>query len=354
MAAYVKSRSQKAGLPPGALVHVGERFREETSITAIDYDQDHVDVQEVRNAAECVPFRDTPAATWITIAGLHDVELLEELGIAFGLHPLIVEDILNTDQRPKVEDGGSYLYIVLRMIDGTNGLDTGKSDQISIVLGRNYVLSFLERDTDVLKPVRNRITEGKGKIRKMGPDYLAHAIIDTVVDNYFLVLEKIGERIEDVEEELMEKPTADTLHDIQQLKKEMLLLRKAVWPLREVIGSLERSESDFIESATTMYFKDIYDHTIQVMDTIETFRDMLSGMLDIYLSSVSNKMNQIMKVLTIMATIFMPLSFVAGIYGMNFEYMPELKWHYGYFMVWIVILIIGTTMIVTFRRRGWL
>lgn len=354
MQPYVKSRSQKAGLPPGALVHVGERFREQTKIVIIDYDEGHFLEKEVHTVEECLPFKDKQSTTWINISGIHDVDILEELGCAFGLHHLILEDILNTDQRPKMEDCGDYIYIVLKMIINKKNIGTDASEQISIVLGRNFVISFNENESDALKSVRDRIEGGKGKIRKMGPDYLAHAIIDTIIDNYFLALEKTGERIEDIEAELLKNPTYATLHAIQRLKKEMILLRKSVWPLRETISGLERIESPLIQETTGMYFKDIYDHTIQVIDTIETFREMLSGMLDIYLSSVSNKMNQIMKVLTIIATIFMPLTFLAGIYGMNFEYMPELKWRYGYFIILIIMLSIGLAMVIYFRKKKWI
>ena len=354
MSPQVKSRSEKAGLPPGALVHVGKRFHDTTKISVLDYDEESVTEREVRSIEECRPFKDSYSMTWIDIAGIHDVSVLEELGTIFELHPLILEDILNTDQRPKIEDNGDYIYVVLRSFNGASRIAEGTSEQISIVLGPRFVISLREREGKLLEPIQERIRSGKGRIRKLGADYLAHAIIDAVVDNFFIILERIGEDIETIEELLVSDPTNETLHKIQRLKKEMILLRKSVWPLREVISSLERSESTLIQDATHLYFKDIYDHTIQVIDSTETYREILSGMLDIYLSSISNRMNQVMKILTIIATIFMPLTFLAGIYGMNFEYMPELKWRFGYALVWFIFLTTAIVMIIYFRRKKWI
>jgi len=228
------------------------------------------------------------------------------------------------------------------------------SEQVSIILGQNYVISFQEKEGDVFNPIRERIRTGKGRIRKMGADYLAYGLIDAIVDGYFLILEKLGENIEDVEETMMSNPTPETLHSIHRLKRKMISIRKSVWPLREAVSTLERSDSSLIQDPTRIYLKDVYDHTIQVIDTVETFRDMLSGILDIYLSSISNKMNEIMKVLTIIATIFIPLTFIAGVYGMNFENMPELKWRWGYPAIWFVMLFIGILMLVYFRKKKWL
>ena len=289
------------------------------------------------------------------MSGLHQVELLERLNDCFGLHPLVLEDILNTDQRPKMEDFGDYLYIVLRMLDldKKNG-NAVVSEQISLILGKNFVLTFQEKEGDLFDPLRERIRNGKGRLRKMGPDYLVHALLDAIVDQYFVVLEKLGERIEFLEEELVTRPTPSTLHRLHQLKREMIFLRKSVWPLREVIGTLERGESSLIQASPDLYLRDIYDHTIQVIDNVETFRDMLSGMLDIYLSSISNRMNEIMKVLTIISTIFIPLTFIVGLYGMNFKFMPELEWPWGYPSVLLLMLGVTVFMLFFFRRKKWL
>jgi magnesium transporter len=267
----------------------------------------------------------------------------------------VMEDIMNTEQRPKIEDFDDYIFVVLKMLYYDNDEEEIKAEQISIIVRSNFVLSFQEREGDIFNPLRDRIRNAKGRVRKMGPDYLAYCLLDAIVDNYFVVLEKLGEQIEGMEEELVTNPTPVTLQRIHNLKREMIFLRKSVWPLREVVSRLERGESPLIKESTGIYLRDVYDHTIQVIDTIETYRDMLSGMLDIYLSSISNRMNQVMKVLTIIATIFIPLTFVAGIYGMNFEYMPELKWHWFYPKAfWLVMIGIAGVMLVYFRRKRWL
>jgi magnesium transporter len=303
---------------------------------------------------EDMAFVNTTGITWLDIDGVHDASLLESVTAHANLHPLVVEDIHNTYQRPKVEDYDEYLYIVLKMISWDEVTRQAQAEQVSLILGRNHVLSFKENPGDLFDPVCIRIREGKGRIRRSGADYLAYALLDQVVDHYFLVLENLGEGIEDLEEELVTNPDASTLQNIHHLKRELIFLRKSVWPLREAISRLERGESPLFRSDTLVYLRDIYDHTIQVIDTIETFRDMVSGMLDIYLSSISNRMNEVMKVLTIIATIFIPLTFIAGIYGMNFAYMPELQWPWGYFMVWAVMVIIVIGMLIYFKRKGWL
>ena len=351
----IKKRSQKAGLPPGTPVHIGERRSETTRITLFDYDEQRVEEKEITGAKECALVEDKSSVAWINVTGLHQVEVLEELNTCFGLHPLVLEDILNTDQRPKMEDYDDYLYIVLKTLSmAGNPGDEVESDHISLILGKNYVLSFQEKESPLLEPIRERLRNGKGRLRKMGPDYLIHAILDAIIDQYFVVLEKMGEKIEFLEEEVVTRPTTATLQVTHQLKREMIFLRKAVWPLREVIGSLERGESSLIKESMVIYLRDIYDHTIQVIDNIETFRDMLSGMMDIYLSSISNRMNEIMKVLTIIATIFIPLTFIVGLYGMNFKYMPELSSPWGYPSVLAFMLAVAVFMLIYFRRKKWI
>ncbi len=349
-----KRNSKKAGLAPGTLVYVGDERAEAVRITCMDYDEKEFLEKQVPNIQECFPFKSTPTVTWINVDGLKDVQTIEKLGKEFELHTLMLEDILHTGQRPKFEDFDKYAFVVLRMLAYNEQTQAIDSEQISLVLGPNYVISFQERVGDVFDPIRDRIRNAKGRIRKLGPDYLAYALLDAIVDSYFMILEKIGERIETMEEDLLADPNERTLHQIHIMKREMLSLRKSVWPLRELISSLERCESGLISDTTDVYLRDLYDHTIQVIDTVESFRDMVSGMLDIYLSSISNRMNAVMKVLTIIATIFIPLTFVAGIYGMNFENMPELKWRYGYFMVWLVMLGVGTMMVLYFRKKKWL
>ena len=354
MPTLIKKRSKKAGLPPGSLVHIGEKKAEIPKITVMDYDEAHFQEKEIKTIEECFLFKDKPTVTWINIDALHQVEILEKLGECYGLHPLVLEDILNTDQRPKMEDYGEYLYIVLRMFNYNDKSSEIESEQISLVLGPNFVFSFQEREGDTFNPIRDRIRNSKGRIRKMGADHLAYTLLDSIIDNYFIILEKLGEKIEFLEEEVVSRPKSETLQTIHHLKREMIFLRKGVWPLREVISGLERGESSLIKESTRIYLRDVYDHTIQTIDTIETYRDMVSGMLDIYLSSISNRLNAVMKVLTIIATIFMPLTFLAGIYGMNFKYMPELEWRWGYPTVWIAVILISVSMLIYFKKKGWL
>ncbi len=355
MPRFLKRVSKKIGLSPGTLVHIGKKKIEKARIRIIDYDETHLEEKEAKTIEECLPFKDKPTVTWVNIDGLHEVKIMEKIGKHFSLHPLVLEDILNTEQRPKIEDFDDYIFIVLKMLYCDEGDAEIRAEQVSIILGSNFVLSFQERAGDIFNPLRERIRNAKGRVRKMGADYLAYNLMDAIVDNYFMVLEKLGEQIERTEEELVTNPTPETLQTLHNLKREMIFLRKSVWPLREVVSRLERGESPLIKESTGIYLRDVYDHTIQVIDTVETFRDMLSGMLDIYLSSVSNRMNEVMKVLTIIATIFIPLTFVAGIYGMNFEYMPELKWHWVYPRAfWIAIAGIAGFMLFYFRRKRWL
>ncbi len=353
MPRLIEKTSEKIGLPTGTLIYIGKRKTDGVKITILDYDEAQFREIEAKEVEECFEFKDKPTVTWIHIDGIHRVEIIEKIGRHFNLHPLILEDIVNTGQRPKMEDYGDYVFIVLKMLYYDEEGNKIIAEQVSLILGLNFVISFQEVEGDVFDPVRERIKNSKGRIRKVGADYLAYALVDVIVDNYFTILEKLGERIEDLEEGLL-NPTQKNLQGIHQLKREMAFLRKLVWPLREVVGGLERAESTLVHESTRIYLRDLYDHTIQVIDTIETFRDMLSGMLDIYLSSTGNKMNEVMKVLTIIATIFIPLTFIAGIYGMNFEDMPELKWHWGYPLALISMFSIGVLMVVYFRKKKWI
>ena len=353
MAKPIRKRSKSEGLPPGTLIHTGERKIETAKITLIDYDKAEYHEREVENIEGCFPFNDKSSVTWININGVHDAEMIEKMGEHLKLHPLLLEDIMDTHQRPKMEDYGDYIFIVLKMLYHNVKKDELEIEQVSLILGSNYVISFQEREGDVFNPIRERIRKGKGKIRKMGASYLAYALMDAIIDHYFVILEGTGDKIEETEEKLIVNPMPETLQTIHNLKREMIFLRKSVWPLREVISGLERTESTLIEESIGIYLRDVYDHTIQVIDTIESFRDMISGMLDIYLSSISNKMNEVMKVLTIIATIFIPLTFIAGIYGMNF-YIPELELRWGYFAVLFVMAVVGVIMLFYFRKKKWL
>ncbi len=281
--------------------------------------------------------------------------MIEKLGDCFGIHRLVTEDLMSVVQRPKVEDYGGYLFIVLKMLGYDESSENVVPEQVSLVVGRNYLLSFQEGiKGDVFHLIRDRLRAGRGKIRKMGVDYLAYSLLDALVDGYFVILERLGDRIDLLEEELIARPGRHLVEQLYQLKRELLFLHKAVWPLREVISSLVRRESPLIRESTAPYLRDVYDHVVQAIDSVEIYRDMLSTMLDLYLSSVSNRMNEIMKVLTVIATIFMPLTFLAGVYGMNFKYMPELDWKYGYLFAWTVMIAIGIGMGYYFKRKKWL
>jgi len=348
-------KPKTVGHAPGSLISKEKTGLQPLIFNLIKYGPDHaLEERSPDNLVESFPFDPQVPVNWLNIDGSHEVDHLEEIGTRLNIHPLVLEDILNTSQRPKMEDYDEYLFIELNMLAWNDEDSRVDAEQISLLLGENYLVTFQEQEMDEFEPVRKRIREGKGRLRKSGPDYLAYSLIDAVVDNYFIILENLGEKIEDLEDELVTDPVPETLHAIHDLKRELIFLRKSVWPLREVISSLERGESNLFRDSTLIYLRDVYDHIIQIIDTVETFREMASGMLDIYLSSVNNRMNEIMKVLTMISTIFIPLSFLVGLYGMNFEYMPELHWKWGYAMVWGIVLMIVVGMIVYFRRKKWL
>jgi len=354
MPRFMKRASETVGLAPGTLVHIGDKKTEQVRLSLIEYGATHFQEKSIETVEESFPSNDEPSVTWVNITGLHDLDVIEKVGKHFDLHPLILEDIVNTGQRPKMEDYEGYLFAVLKMLRYDQEEDQVNAEQVGLVVGPNYLLSFQESPEDVFDPVRERLRKGKGRSRKAGSDYLAYALVDAIVDEYFLILETFGEKIESMEEELVANATRQTLQRIHDMKREMIFFRKQVWPLRELIGALSKGESPLVHESTSIYLRDVHDHTIQIIDTIESFRDMLSGMIDMYLSTISNKMNEIMKVLTIIATIFIPLTFVAGIYGMNFRYMPELEWRWGYFMVWSVMLVIAVLLLSFFKKRKWL
>ena len=349
---FIKS-SKKAGLSPGTLLHVGERKVDDVKISIMDYDEAHLREMTVDTIEECGQFMETDSITWINISGIHDIDIIQKLGNCFGLHALVLEDILNTEQRPKMDDFDTYLFLSLKMVYPDADYQTINYEQISLIIGSSYVISLQEVQKDVFDTVRERIRHAKGRIRKKGSDYLAHALIDLVVDQYFKILEELGEKIELLQDSVIENPEPSSLVVIQGLKKEILFLRRSIWPLREIINTLTRGESDLIHEDTVIFLRDVYDHTIHIIETIETFRDMLSGILDIYMSNMSNRMNEVMKVLTIIATIFIPMTFIAGIYGMNFKYMPELEWFWSYPVLLLALLGMFLIMIFWFKRKKW-
>lgn len=347
-------RFKRPGLSPGTLVHTGERKIDQTLIRMIDYDQENLIEREVKQIEECFKFRDTASVTWINIDGLHDVELIARLGERFKLHPLIQEDIVHTNQRPKVEEYDEHVYIVVKMLQHDKKDNELSVEQFSMIVGPNFVITFQERVGDVFEPIRERLRRGNTRIRNLGPDYLAYALIDAIIDNYFIVLEDLGEILEDLDEEVIDDPTEKTLAAIHQMKKNMVFLRKSIAPVREMLNVLIRDDSSLIEQQTVLYFRDAYDHIIRVNETIESYRDTLASLLDAYRSMVGNRLNEVMKVLTIIATIFIPLTFIAGIYGMNFTNMPELETSWGYPTVLALMAILALGMLYFFRRRHWL
>ncbi|MFC1799660.1 magnesium/cobalt transporter CorA [Candidatus Eisenbacteria bacterium] len=354
MPEFMKRRSEKAGLPPGTVVPIGSQVTGPSRITVMDYDESREEERPVEKIEDVFQFKDTSSVTWINVDGVYQTDPIEKIGRHFGFHPLVLEDIANTGQRPKMEDHGEYIFVVLKMLrldPKTGGII---SEQLSLILGTGFVVSFQEVEGDVFDALRDRIRSSKGRIRKMKADYLAYALIDAIADNYFVILEKLGERMEEIEGDLVANPRPETLQEIHSLKREMIRLRKSVWPLREALSKLERSESDLIAESTRIYIRDVYDHSIQVIDTVESLRDMVSGMLDTYLSSVSNRMNEVMKVLTIIATIFIPITFIAGVYGMNFAVMPELGWNWAYFAVLGIMAGVAIAMLIYFKRKRWL
>ncbi|MGH7494008.1 MAG: magnesium/cobalt transporter CorA [bacterium] len=354
MAKKKKRRAKQAGLPPGTLIHVGEQKTETIKITLTDYDAAGVREQEIRTPEECFPYRDRPTVTWINVDGLHQVEAIARIGQHFGLHPLVMEDVVNTEQRPKLEDFGQYIFIVTKMLSYDEKLESIQTEQISFVLGSKFVLTFQEGSEDDFAPVRARLKNENSRLRRMGADYLLYTLIDAVVDNYFVVLDKIGERIEEVEEILLTQHAHANLQIIHDLRRHMIVLRKSIWPLREVITALARRETPLIKEETVIYLRDVYDHTVRLIDTIESNRELFSALMDIYLTSLSNRLNEVMKMLTIISTIFMPLSFIAGIYGMNFDHMPELRWPWGYPLILVLMISLGVGMLVYFRKRKWI
>lgn len=345
--------SAKPGQVPGSMVYTGPSRDEPLRITLIDYDADNLSERTDVQIDDCVNCRESGTVSWINIDGLNDSSVIEKVGESFDIHPLVLEDVLHTTQRPKLEDHSEYLFLVVRMLYLPPESDELQSEQLSFILTEHCLITFQERTGDVFESIRERIRNNHGRIRKMGADYLLYALMDAIVDNYFLIMEATGEKIEAIEQSMMENPDTVLLNGLYRMKRELLYIRKSTWPLREAVGGLERGESTLLKKKTSPFIRDLYDHTIQVIDTVETFRDMLSGVQDLYLSSMGQKTNKVMQVLTIIATLFIPLTFVAGIYGMNFDYIPELHWKYSYAVFWVVIVLITFCMLLYFRRKKW-
>jgi magnesium transporter len=354
MANHENQISRKAGLPPGTLLHIGKRKSKKQRITVFDFDESEVQDFQCKKVEDCFPFKNRKSVSWINIDGLHNTDNISKIGEHFNIHPLVLEDILNTKIRPQIEEYDDYVFISLKMLGLSENQDRINSEQLSFILGENYVLTFQEKRGDIFDGLRNRIKEGKGVIRKRGNDYLLYRLIDTVVDHYYFIIENYSERIEKLEEKVLEEEGDEFVFDVQSMKRRVTSLRRQILPLREILTVLKKDENEVLQESTRLFVSDVYDHILHILDSIDSQKEALTSMLELHTSLLGHKMNQIMKVLTIMASIFIPLTFVAGIYGMNFEHMPELGWKYGYFGVWGLMLLIFIGMLFYFRRKKWL
>jgi magnesium transporter len=343
----------KKGFPPGKPVYVGDPRTAPVAITVIDYDPEHFDQQTFANPQECFKYRDTPTTTWINIDGVHRTEVVEKIGVHFSINPLALEDIVNTKTRSKIDDFREYVFIVLKMLNYDREKRDMNMEQVSLIVGKNYVISFQQDPTDLFDGIRERLRDPDSRMRSFGTDYLAYCLMDRVVDEYFQIIEAMGDELAIMEDEVAANPSRELLARLNDLKSDSIYLRKSVWPLREVISYLLRNEVHLIRDEVLPYYRDLYDHIIQVIDTTETYRDLFSDIMDVYLSNLSLKMNEVMKVLTVISTIFIPLTFIVGVYGMNFHYMPELDWRFGYFAVWGFMVLVAGGMILYFRNRRW-
>ena len=350
---HLNRKLQSSGLPPGTPVFLGKKRDAQVEITVINYDASTLEEKHIADPDELLSYKKQSTVTWINISGVHDVKLVEKVCNLFAIHPLVQEDVTNTMRRPKAEEYDGYLFFLLRMIQYDDGQGV-QGEQVSLIMGQDWVLSFQERPGDVFEPIRERIRTSSGRIRKLGADYLFFALLDAVVDHCFMVVETMGDHVESIEDAVLEHATPEILQSLHQHKRDVIFLRKAVWPMREALSNLEKVESSLISKNTRVFLRNLYDHAIQLIDTIETLRDVLTGLFDIYLSTVSNRMNEVMKVLTIIATIFIPITFVAGVYGMNFEAMPELKWKFAYPATLALMATMTLGMIGYFKKKGWL
>ena len=346
--------STKTGLPPGSLVHVGVVHGMETRISIIDYNMEAIEERTVESIEEILKYRGKDTVTWVNIEGLGNVELIGAIGEHFNIHPLILEDILHTHQRPKLEEYGDYLYCVLKGISLVKNKFAVDYEQISILILDDFVFTFKEKQDELLEPVKRRLRSSKGHFRSQGADYLTYVILDTIVDSYFTLQDSLDEIIDSVEEELLTDPTPETLTSIQAIKRELIYIRRSISPLRELLNAILRSGSPLIKEKTLIYFRDISDHVLRISESVESSRDMVAGLLDIYITTINNKMNEIMKVLTVFASIFIPLTFITGIYGMNFEFMPELKWKWAYPVLWVAFITIPIFLLFYFKKKKWL
>ncbi len=342
------------GQIPGAVIYTGQKPNQKLRIDSFDYNKTKLEETQIIDISDAEPFRDSESTTWININGLNHTDKIEAIGKHYNLHPLVLEDIVNTSQRPKIDESDEYLFIVLKMLYYDRN-ENVISEQVGLVLGKNYVITFQESEGDVFDTIRDRLRLNKGRIRSLKSDYLLYTLIDAVVDHYFNIIETLGNKIEDLETELFEgNPREDINIEIQQLKREILKVRRAIFPLRDIINRIEKERHHLISKSTITYYRDVYDHLIQVSENIDIYREMIWSLMDMYMTTISNKMNEVMKVLTIIATIFIPLTFIAGIYGMNFDNIPELHYKHGYHILWGVMIVLFIGMLIYFKRKKWL
>lgn len=346
--------SSKAGMPPGSLVHIGKENTEAVKLSMIKYNAKGFEKIDVKTVEDCKAAYNENEINWINISGIHQTEIINEIGAAFGFHAIVLEDIANSEQRPKFEDYEDYVYVTLKSLNYNKSKHCIQYEQISILFNHSLVVSFQESNETIFSEIVQRLDSGRTKLISHKSDYLVYRLIDTVVDGYFSVIEEEEVEIEMLEDKILKSTGNKILKEIQNIKRDLVILLRSVFPLREAINKLDKQESKFILPETHIYFRDIYDHTIHIIESIETQRDLLSGLMDIYLSSISNRMNSVMKVLTVIATIFIPITFLAGVYGMNFKVLPELQWDYGYLFFWIVCLTATSGMLFYFRKKKWL
>lgn len=353
--AELTSSAHKAGLPPGSLVHIGEVHHKQSKITVVQYNADTLNQYDSFSLKDISSLQHKNLITWINIDGLSDTSIIESIGKEFTIHSLILEDILSTHQRPKLEEYDDYLYMVLKGISvDSNSSFNPQYQQISILFLNNLIITFKEKSDDTFNPIYNRLKNTKGRLRQYKADYLAYVFLDTIVDEYFLVEDTLDEIIEPLEDSLLTNPAEETLLTIQQLRRELISIKRNISPLRELLSSIQRSDTSLIQENSLRYYADVHDHVLRVTDSLESYRERIASMQDIYLSSISNKMNETMKVLTVFASIFIPLTFIAGIYGMNFDYMPELKWRWAYPALWVVFITTGIGLLSYFKKKKWL
>ena len=350
---------KKKGMSPGSLIFTGEQKTEKVSVSLFDYNSGNFSETSIDDLNDLEKYKNNSNVTWINVVGLHDINILDTIGNIFGIHPLVLEDILNVSHNPKIEDYENFLFLVVKMINYKEDINILDIEQVSLIIGKNYIITFQEKNGDVFEPIRNRIRTAKGLVRKYNEDYLAYRILDSIIDNYFSVLENFDDRIEDIEDQILAQPDESSLEEIHHLRKELIKLRRAVSPLREMIFTIEKERFNLIQKTTYVYLRDLSDHIKQIIDTIENYREFINGLLEVYLSNASQRMNEVVKLLTIISTIFIPLTFIVGIYGMNFRTdasrwnMPELDWAFGYPFVMALMVVIAVTLIIFFKKKRW-